>query len=116
MYQIFKQNLSFEKCLDHLPVKQKKKSNHRLPVLRWYDIPLNERLCILYNKGLIGDEFPFILECLALEEIRGKHLNANYWKRPIFLKLSQPMTNCNCKSQRKLCVFISNSFDAVCSY
>lgn len=73
-------NFGFEKYIDILPVKIRKNfikfrtSNHRLPVEtgRWYtcSIHLNERLCLLCNKGLIADEFHYILECSALEEMR----------------------------------------------
>lgn len=123
VYKILKPYFGFEKYLDILPVKLRKKfikfrtSNHRFPVEtgRWYNIPLNERLCLLCNKGLIGDEFHYILECSALEEIRKKYINTKYWKRPNFFKFSELMTNCNCKSLRKLCVFISKIVDAVCS-
>lgn len=80
VYKILKPNFCFEKYLDILPVKLRKKlikfrtSNHRLPVEtgRWYNIHFNERLCLLCNKGLIGDEFHYVLECSALQEIRKK--------------------------------------------
>ena len=92
VYKILKPYFGFEKYLDILPVKLRKKfikfrtSNRRFPVEtgRWYNIPLNERLCLLCNKGLIGDEFHYILECSALEEIRKKYINIKYWKRPNF--------------------------------
>lgn len=31
------------------------------PTGRWYGTPLNKRQCLLCNKGLIGDEFHYIL-------------------------------------------------------
>lgn len=117
MYKILKPNL------DILPLKQRKQlikfrtSNHHLPVEtgRWYNIPLHERLCLLCNKGLVGDEFHYILECSALAVMRKKYLNIKYWKRPNVLKFTEIMNNHNSKFLRNLFAFISNIFDVVCS-
>lgn len=39
---------------------------------KWYNTLLNARLCLLCDKGLIGDEFRYILECSALERNQEK--------------------------------------------
>lgn len=82
-------------CLYILPVQLYKKqiiwtctSNHRLPVEkdRWYSTPLNERLCLLYicNKGLIGDEFHYILKYSVLKEMRKNIWTQNIGKEQFF--------------------------------
>ena len=90
VYKLFKPKFGFEKYLDILPVKLRKKfikfrtSNHRFPVEtgRWYNIPLNERLCLLCNKGLIGDEFHYILECTYFVNDRKMFLPKRYYENP----------------------------------
>lgn len=124
MYKILKLYFGFEKYFDILFVKLRKKFikfcilNYCffVEIGRWYNIFLNERLCFLCNKGFIGDEFYYILECLVLEEIRKKYINIKYWKRLNFFKFFEFMINCNCKLLRKLCVFILKIFDVVCFF
>lgn len=79
VYKILKPNFCFEKYLDILPIKLRKEliyfrtSNLSSPSRdrqMVYNNPLNEGLCLLCNKGLIGDEFHYIFECSVLEEIR----------------------------------------------
>ena len=55
--------------------------NHRLPIEkgRWENIPTELRICRLCNKGLIGDEFHYILVCEFFNESRKSYLSQVFW-------------------------------------
>lgn len=121
-YKLFKHTFGVEKYVFTLPVKLRKilmkfrTSNHRLPVEtgRWYGIPLNERMCTYCNKGEIGDEFHFILQCPNFSQSRKKFIDKCYYERPNVLKFSNLMSTQNIKMLKKLCIFISHIFDTIC--
>ena len=121
IYRLFKTSFGFENYINMLPNKFRKifikfrTSNHHLPVEtgRWYNVPLNERVCKLCNSGHTADEFHYILECKELANLRKKYLHTKYCTSPNIMKFSELMSNDNCSLLKKLCVFISKIYDIV---
>ena len=122
LYRIFKETFGFENYINRLSPKFRntflkfRTTNHRLPVEvgRWHGIPLNERLCSVCNSHQIADEFHYILECTALNDVRKFYLGKYYSNKPNVIKFKDVMSTQNEKLLRRLCMFILKIYDVVC--
>ena len=100
-YRIFKQDLYFEKYLIKLPFRYRMNlckfrcGNHRLPVVtgRYYNIDRKSRVCTLCKSNFLGDEFHYIFECSAFNELRIKYVKRYFRIRPNTLKMNQLFTS-----------------------
>ena len=117
IYRLFKTSFGFENYINMLPNKFRKifikfrTSNHHLPVEtgRWYNVPLNERVCKLCNSGHTADEFHYILECKELANLRKKYLHTKYCTSPNIMKFSELMSNDKLFITEKImCVYFQN--------
>ena len=57
-------------------------SDHRLPIKTGLllNIQREERICVMFNKGCIGDEFHFLFKCTVLNDLRKRYLSTYYCK------------------------------------
>ena len=70
-YGLFKKTFCFEEYLTYLPSTLRQRvlkfrlSNHRLPIQqrRPLGIPRDERICTVCDRGEVGDEFHYLLNC-----------------------------------------------------
>ena len=66
-YRLFKTTFSLEKYINDMPLKSAilparfRTTNHKLPIEKgnWENIERNQRLCNLYNKNALNDEYHF---------------------------------------------------------
>jgi hypothetical protein len=56
---------------------------------RYSNIVRNERICTMYNKKSVEDEYHFILECDRYTDIRCKYIKKYYYRNPSTFKLIQ---------------------------
>lgn len=121
IYKIFKKNFNYENYINILPLRLRKvfmkfrTSNHHLLVEtgRWYNTPLNQRVCKLCNSGQIADEFHYILECKELLTFRRKYLDEKYWSAPNTIKFCELMSCSNATNLKKLCYFIIKIYSLI---
>ena len=100
LYKCFKSDIKFESYLIKLPAGYKriftkfKTLNHKLPVKkgRFSKLPRNMRICENCDCNNLCDEYHFLLECPALNDIRKKYIKKYYLQRPNILKFEQLMS------------------------
>ena len=122
IYNIFKTEFGPEKYLNLLPKKFRtifikfRTANHHLPIEtgRWCGTPKLERTCHVCNRGQIGDEYHYILECNVFGLQRKKYLPEKYHCRPNFYKFSELMKTADYNVLTNLCIFISKIYEKVC--
>ena len=113
-YYLFKPHFEFEQYIDDLPLCYRiaftkfRTANHKLPVEkgRYTNIQREQRTCNLCDSDHVGDEYHFLLECPALDNLRNKFIPAFYRKHPNFYKYSQLLSFKNGKKLLNLCKFI----------
>ena len=54
---------------------------------RYLNLERNQRVCSMCNSNDIEDEFHFILQCPAYNDLRKKFLKQRYYNRPSVFKL-----------------------------
>ena len=114
-YRIFKENLTFEKNLLVLPRKLAKDlsrfrvSNHSLPIemLRYSNVPREERLCPLCDTREIGDEYHYIFKCPHFRAVRREFLPSFCWQNASTIKLKSLFNKTQSTTLQKLAHFIS---------
>ena len=119
LYKFFKSDLKFESYLIKLPAGYKRiftkfsTSNHKLPVEkgRFTKLPRNMRICENCDCNNLCDEYPFLLECPALNDTRKKIIKKYYWQRPNILKFEQLMSTLSYQKQILLVKFIKEGFE-----
>ena len=60
---------------------------------RYDNIPYEQQVCTSRKSGHIGDEFHFILECQALQELKSKYIQEYFWKYPNVYKLGSLLSS-----------------------
>ena len=118
-YKCFKKDLKFESYLLELPHVYKRilikfrTSNHKLPIEngRFSKLSRHLRVCENCDTNTLGDEFHFLLECPALNDLRKKYIPKFYWQRPNMICLQQLMSLNNQQKQINLLKFIKEGFE-----
>jgi hypothetical protein len=113
-YRMFKTSFGYEPYIHILPPNlairlfRFRTTNNKLPVnvLRYNNIPRNDRLCALCNTCDIGDEFHYIFLCPFFKVTRNDCLSSYYITRPNALKFEQLMSKKSKKKLLKLCHLI----------
>jgi hypothetical protein len=90
-YNLIKDEWGMEHYLRKLPRKLRiplckfRSSSHKLQIERgrYNNVPRHERYCTLCNTNKLGDEFHFLLECNALDNIRRKYFEQNMLVRNV---------------------------------
>ena len=96
IYRLFKTEHIYEPCLNILSLKIEKiftrfrLYNHRIPIEsgRRLNIPNGEIICIMCNRGCIGDEFHYLFQCTVLNDLRKRYLCPYYCKHPSVIKMN----------------------------
>ena len=113
-YALYKTQISFEKYLDNLPLcyslpmLKLRTSNHKLPIEkgRYVNLQHDERLCNLCDMNRLGDEYHFVMECPALQNLRNQYLPRYYTNHPNFYKYTSLMNMSNRKKLLNFAKFI----------
>ena len=119
LYKCFKSDIKFESYLIKLPAVYKriftkfKTSNHKKPVKkgRFSKLPRNMRICENCDCNNLCDEYYFLLECPALNDIRKKYIKKYYLQRPNIFKVRTTNVNVKLSKQILLVKFIKEGFD-----
>jgi hypothetical protein len=114
-YKMFKNTFKYEPYIHVLPADLAIKlfrfrtTNNKLPVnvLRFVNIPRNERLCTKCNMNDVGDEFHYVFCCPFFNDTRIKCLPRFLRQRPNALKFLQLMAHTSKKRLLKLVHFIN---------
>ena len=67
---------------------------------RYKKISRSNRVCIHCNRGVVEDEYHFVLICVSYKDLRENYIKKYYWNRPSMLKFIQLLT---CKNKKILC-------------
>ena len=86
-YRLYKQSFEFEDVLDILPMHLAKFlckfrcCNHKLPIEegRCFGIDRADRICNLCNMNVLGDEFPYLLQCESFDVKRKKYIQPYFF-------------------------------------
>ena len=95
------------------PLTRLRVSPHRLHIKsgRWARpkiIPVNERKC--QNCNVLGDEYPFVLECSLYNELRKQYIPSFYRKNPSMQKCIQLLSIETPSLLRKLSCYVYKAF------
>ena len=113
-YRIYKTEHVFEKYLHILNKKDLytfckfRTMNHKLPIEagRWQNIPSEDRLCILCNENMIGDEYHYIMQCKYFDNERKEYIDRKYLINCNTEKFKLIMNQTQKSKLRKLCTLI----------
>ena len=116
-YNIIKDEWGLEQYLLSLPRNLRiplckfRTSNHKLPVERgrYQNIPRHERYCTLCNTNKLGDEFHFLLECTALENMRKKYIDQQILRSRNVITFKRLMSQED-RELLKVAHFVKNGF------
>ena len=75
MYQLYKISHCKEMYIEILPEHLRTiiaLQNYLLINEIYFNVPRNERLCTIYDEGVLGDEIHFLYECTKLDPLRTK--------------------------------------------
>ena len=93
----------------YYPLIKFRLSNHSLPIEagRHRNIPYEERICTHCNEHCIGDEFHYLFECTALNDLRSKFVPAKFAKRPSIAKYISLWQSKSENTLRNISLFVS---------
>jgi hypothetical protein len=98
-YKEYKKELVYENYLNKLDVSLKyflirfRTSNHKLPIEygRYFNVPKNDRKCLLCNLQDIGDEYHYFCICPFFNDVRQKFIPNKLIKKPSVYEFCQIM-------------------------
>ena len=89
--------------------------NTLIPVVtgRFYGLDFEDRVCLLCNKGDIGDEYHYVMACAFFKKERQKFIDVYYWNNPNCIKFGSLFSSKDIKTLCNLSKFtkiISDKF------
>ena len=120
-YRIFKETKILEYYLKNLDLKERinlckfRCGNTLIPVVtgRFYGLDFEDRVCLLCNKGDIGDEYHYVMACAFFKKERQKFIDVYYWNNPNCIKFGSLFSSNDIKTLCNLSKFtkiISDKF------